>query len=70
MTSNPFSSDCFLGYVNEVAPQSVTIHFPAANLLPRFCVARESKRTIAKVSAPVPLVMGQVLRFYVVALRC
>lgn len=34
------------------------------------CVARESKRTIAKVSAPVPLVMGQVLRFYVVALRC
>ena len=33
-------------------------------------VARESKRTIAKVSAPVPLVMGQVLRFYVVALRC
>ena len=39
---------------------------PAAN----FCVARESKRTIAKVSAPVLLVMGQVLRFYVVALRC
>ena len=37
MTSNPFSSDCFLGYVNEVAPQSVTIHFPAANLLSRFC---------------------------------
>ena len=33
-------------------------------------VARESKRTIAKVSAPVPLVMGQVMRFYVVALRC
>ena len=36
----------------------------------KLIVARESKRTIAKVSAPVPLVMGQVLRFYVVALRC
>ena len=36
MISNPFCSDHFLGYVNEVSSQGVTIHFPAANLLPQF----------------------------------
>lgn len=33
---NPFEHNYFLGYVNEVTPQYVRIHFPSSNLLDRF----------------------------------
>ncbi len=36
MNIKPFDSPLFLGYVNEVSPQKVSIHFPSANLLSRF----------------------------------
>lgn len=33
---NPFSHNRFLGYLNEVTPQYVRIHFPASKLLKKF----------------------------------
>jgi len=33
---NPFNHNYFLGYVNEVTPQYVKVHFPSANLLEKF----------------------------------
>lgn len=33
---NPFKHNCFLGYINEVTPQYVTVHFPSSNLLEKF----------------------------------
>lgn len=36
MNLNPFCSSCFMGYVNEVTPQKVCIHFPSAWLLSQF----------------------------------
>lgn len=33
---NPFSHNCFLGYINEVTPQHVMVHFPSSNLLDKF----------------------------------
>lgn len=32
----PFSHNYFLGYINEVTPQYVKIHFPSSNLLDKF----------------------------------
>ena len=32
----PFNHNYFLGYVNEVTPQNVNIHFPSSNLLEKF----------------------------------
>lgn len=32
----PFSHNYFLGYINEVTPQHVKIHFPSSNLLDKF----------------------------------
>jgi uncharacterized protein len=34
---NPFNHNYFLGYIIEVTPQFVTIHFPSSNLLEKFC---------------------------------
>jgi len=34
---NPFNHNYFLGYINEVTPQYVKIHFPSSNLLDTFC---------------------------------
>jgi len=34
---NPFSHNYFLGYINEVSPQYVKVHFPSSNLLDKFC---------------------------------
>ncbi len=34
---NPFSHNYFLGYINEVTPQYVKIHFPSSGLLDKFC---------------------------------
>lgn len=36
MKMNPFSHNYFLGYVNEVTPQFVKIHFPSSSLLSKF----------------------------------
>ncbi len=33
---NPFNHNYFLGYINEVSPQYVKIHFPSSNLLEKF----------------------------------
>jgi len=33
---NPFNHNYFLGYINEVTPQYVMVHFPSANLLDKF----------------------------------
>lgn len=33
---NPFSHNYFLGYINEVSPQYVKIHFPSSSLLDKF----------------------------------
>lgn len=33
---NPFDHNFFLGYVNSVSPQIISIHFPSSNLLKRF----------------------------------
>jgi uncharacterized protein len=33
---NPFNHNYFLGYINEVTPQFVTVHFPSSNLLEKF----------------------------------
>lgn len=33
---NPFNHNHFLGYVNEVAPQYIRIHFPSSRLLQSF----------------------------------
>lgn len=33
---NPFNHNYFLGYINEVAPQYVKVHFPSSNLLDKF----------------------------------
>lgn len=33
---NPFDHNYFLGYINEVSPQYVKIHFPSSNLLEKF----------------------------------
>lgn len=33
---NPFNHNYFLGYINEVTPQSVKVHFPSSNLLDKF----------------------------------
>src|SRR5690606_21935705 len=33
---NPFDHNYFLGYINEVNPQYVKIHFPSSNLLEKF----------------------------------
>lgn len=33
---NPFEHNYFLGYVNEVSPQYIKIHFPSSNLLDQF----------------------------------
>jgi len=34
---SPFSHNYFLGYINEVTPQYVKVHFPSSNLLDKFC---------------------------------
>ena len=36
MKMNPFSHNYFLGYINEVTPQFVKIHFPSSSLLSKF----------------------------------
>lgn len=36
MKMSPFSHNYFLGYVNEVTPQFVKIHFPSSSLLSKF----------------------------------
>lgn len=33
---NPFNHNYFLGYINEVSPQHVKVHFPSSNLLGKF----------------------------------
>ncbi|HBG69818.1 MAG: hypothetical protein A2W93_00370 [Bacteroidetes bacterium GWF2_43_63] len=33
---NPFNHNYFLGYINEVSPQYVKVHFPSSNLLEKF----------------------------------
>lgn len=33
---NPFNHNYFLGYINEVTPQFVKVHFPSSNLLEKF----------------------------------
>lgn len=33
---NPFNHNYFLGYINEVTPQYVKVHFPSSNLLDKF----------------------------------
>jgi hypothetical protein len=33
---NPFNHNYFLGYINEVSPQYVKVHFPSSNLLDKF----------------------------------
>ncbi|HRO44823.1 ATP-binding protein [Agriterribacter sp.] len=33
---NPFNHNYFLGYVNEITPQYVKVHFPSSNLLEKF----------------------------------
>lgn len=33
---NPFNHNCFLGYIDEVSPQYVKVHFPSSNLLEKF----------------------------------
>ncbi len=33
---NPFNHNYFLGYINEVLPQYVKVHFPSSNLLGKF----------------------------------
>ena len=33
---NVFNHNCFLGYINEITPQFVKIHFPSSNLLGNF----------------------------------
>lgn len=33
---NPFNHNYFLGYINEVSPQHVKVHFPSSNLLEKF----------------------------------
>lgn len=33
---NPFDHNYFLGYINEVSPQHVKVHFPSSNLLEKF----------------------------------
>ena len=35
---NPFNHSSFLGYINEVTPQFVTIHFPSSSLLDKFSI--------------------------------
>lgn len=32
----PFNHNCFLGYIDEVSPQYVKVHFPSSNLLEKF----------------------------------
>jgi energy-coupling factor transporter ATP-binding protein EcfA2 len=34
--NNPFDHNCFLGYVNEITPQYVKVHFPSSGLLSKF----------------------------------
>ena len=41
MSMNPFDTTRFMGYVNEVSPQKVCIHFPSAWLLSQFRVNGE-----------------------------
>lgn len=41
MSLNPFDTTRFMGYVNEVSPQKVCIHFPSAWLLSQFRVNGE-----------------------------
>ncbi len=41
MSLKPFSASRFMGYVNEVTPQKVCIHFPSAWLLSQFRVKGE-----------------------------
>lgn len=36
-TIKPFNHNYFVGYVNEVTPQWIKIHFPSSNLLSKFC---------------------------------
>ncbi len=33
---NPFNHNFFVGYINEVSPQFVKVHFPSSNLLEKF----------------------------------
>ena len=33
---NPFNHNYFLGYINEVGPQHVKVHFPSSSLLEKF----------------------------------
>lgn len=41
MSLNPFGASRFMGYINEVTPQKVCIHFPSAWLLSQFRVSGE-----------------------------
>lgn len=41
MKTNPFNHDYFIGYVSEVLPQFVRIHFPSSVLLNRFFIEGE-----------------------------
>ena len=41
MRANPFNHDYFIGYVSEVLPQFVRIHFPSSVLLNRFFIEGE-----------------------------
>lgn len=41
MNVNPFDHNYFLGYVSQVAPQSVKLHFPSSVLLNRFIFSGE-----------------------------
>ena len=36
MNSNPFVHDYFIGYINQVLPQYVNVHFPSSVLLKTF----------------------------------
>lgn len=42
MNRNPFNAARFMGYVNEVAPQKVSIHIPSAWLLSQFRIEGET----------------------------
>ena len=41
MNKNPFNHNYFIGYISEVSPQYVKIHFPSSVLLNKFIFSGE-----------------------------
>jgi hypothetical protein len=38
MSNNPFQSSHFIGYLNQVTPQYVKVHFPRSDIVKSFAV--------------------------------